>query len=43
MSSADFVPENIFINLFNVVAETDIDFPVIRAADAAWREEWAGP
>ncbi len=27
--------ENIFTNLLNVVAETDIDFPVVRAADAA--------
>jgi uncharacterized peroxidase-related enzyme len=26
--------ENIFTNLLNVVAETDIDFPVVRAADA---------
>ncbi len=27
--------ENIFTNLLNVVAETDIDFPVVRATDAA--------
>src|SRR5215468_6210638 len=27
--------ENIFTNLLNVVAETDIDFPVVRAIDAA--------
>ena len=27
--------ENIFTNLLNVVAETDIDFPVVRAGDAA--------
>jgi uncharacterized peroxidase-related enzyme len=27
--------ENIFTNLLNVVAETDIDFPVVHAADAA--------
>jgi uncharacterized peroxidase-related enzyme len=27
--------ENIFTNLLNVVAETEIDFPVVRAADAA--------
>ena len=27
--------ENIFTNLLNVVAETDIDFPVVRASDAA--------
>src|SRR5271165_5326861 len=27
--------ENIFTNLLNVVAETDVDFPVVRAADAA--------
>ena len=25
--------ENIFTNLLNTVAETDIDFPVVRAAD----------
>src|SRR5208282_955396 len=29
------VAENIFTNLLNVVAETDIDFPVVRAGDAA--------
>ncbi len=29
------VAENIFTNLVNVVAETDIDFPVVRAALAA--------
>jgi uncharacterized peroxidase-related enzyme len=28
------VAENIFTNMLNVVAETDIDFPVVRAADA---------
>jgi uncharacterized peroxidase-related enzyme len=27
--------ENIFTNLLNTVAETDIDFPVVRAAEAA--------
>ena len=27
--------ENIFTNVLNVVAETDIDFPVVRAAEAA--------
>lgn len=27
--------ENIFTNLLNVVAETEIDFPVVHAADAA--------
>jgi uncharacterized peroxidase-related enzyme len=27
--------ENIFTNLLNVVAETDIDFPAVRASDAA--------
>jgi hypothetical protein len=27
--------ENVFTNLLNVVAETDIDFPVLHAADAA--------
>jgi uncharacterized peroxidase-related enzyme len=27
--------ENIFTNLLNVVAETDIDFPVVRAGNAA--------
>ena len=27
--------ENIFTNLLNVVAETDIDFPVVRVGDAA--------
>jgi len=27
--------ENIFANLLNVVAETDIDFPVVRAGNAA--------
>lgn len=29
------VAENIFTNLLNVVAETDIDFPVVRATEAA--------
>jgi uncharacterized peroxidase-related enzyme len=29
------VAENVFTNLLNVVAETDIDFPVVHAADAA--------
>ena len=28
------IAENIFTNLLNVVAETEIDFPVVRAADA---------
>ncbi len=27
--------ENIFTNLLNVIAQTDIDFPLVRAADAA--------
>ena len=27
--------ENIFTNLLNVVAETDIDFPIVRAGNAA--------
>ena len=27
--------ENIFTNLLNVVADTDIDFPVVRAGNAA--------
>jgi uncharacterized peroxidase-related enzyme len=27
--------ENIFTNLLNIVAETDIDFPVVRAAETA--------
>ena len=27
--------ENIFTNLLNVVAQTDIDFPVVHAAEAA--------
>jgi len=27
--------ENIFTNLLNIVAETDIDFPVVRASDDA--------
>ncbi|NPD69901.1 carboxymuconolactone decarboxylase family protein [Lichenicola cladoniae] len=27
--------ENIFTNLLNIVAETEIDFPVVHAADAA--------
>jgi len=27
--------ENVFTNLLNVVAETDIDFPVVRASSAA--------
>jgi uncharacterized peroxidase-related enzyme len=29
------VAENIFTNLLNIVAETEIDFPIVRAADAA--------
>jgi uncharacterized peroxidase-related enzyme len=29
------IAENIFTNLLNVVAQTDIDFPVVRAAEAA--------
>ena len=29
------VAENFFTNLLNVVAETDIDFPVVHAAEAA--------
>src|SRR5271165_805846 len=29
------VAENIFTNILNVVAETDIDFPVVHAGDAA--------
>ncbi|MEQ9125546.1 MAG: carboxymuconolactone decarboxylase family protein, partial [Alphaproteobacteria bacterium] len=27
--------ENVFTNLINIVAETDIDFPVVQAAAAA--------
>jgi len=27
--------ENIFTNLLNIVADTDIDFPVVRAAEFA--------
>jgi uncharacterized peroxidase-related enzyme len=27
--------ENVFTNLLNIVADTDIDFPVVRAAEAA--------
>src|ERR1700761_7051038 len=27
--------ENIFTNILNIVAETDIDYPVVRAAEAA--------
>ena len=27
--------ENVFTNLLNVVAETDIDFPVVHAEEAA--------
>ena len=27
--------ENVFTNLLNVVADTDIDFPVVRAGNAA--------
>ncbi len=29
------IAENVFTNLLNIVADTDIDFPVVRAADAA--------
>lgn len=29
------IAENIFTNLLNVVAETDIDFPVVKASEAA--------
>jgi hypothetical protein len=29
------VAENVFTNLLNVVADTDIDFPVVHAADPA--------
>ena len=29
------VAENVFTNFVNIVAETDIDFPVVRAANAA--------
>ena len=29
------VAENVFTNLLNVVAETDIDFPIVRAREAA--------
>ena len=29
------VVENFFTNLLNVVADTDIDFPIVRATDAA--------
>jgi uncharacterized peroxidase-related enzyme len=29
------IAENVFTNLLNIVADTDIDFPVVRAAEAA--------
>ncbi len=29
------VAENVFTNLLNIVADTDIDFPIVRATDAA--------
>ena len=29
------IAENVFTNLLNVVAQTDIDFPVVYAAEAA--------
>lgn len=29
------VAENILTNLLNIVADTEIDFPVVRAAEAA--------
>ena len=29
------VAENVFTNLLNIVADTDIDFPVVRATEAA--------
>ena len=29
------VAENIFTNLLNIVAATDIDFPIVRAAETA--------
>jgi alkylhydroperoxidase family enzyme len=31
----DVTTENVFTNLLNVVAETDIDFPIVRASNAA--------
>ena len=29
------VAENVFTNMINIVADTDIDFPVVRTAEAA--------
>jgi hypothetical protein len=29
------VAENVFANFVNIVAQTEIDFPVVRAAEAA--------
>ena len=29
------VAENVFTNFVNIVAQTDIDFPVVRASEAA--------
>jgi uncharacterized peroxidase-related enzyme len=29
------VAENVFTNMLNIVADTDIDFPIVRAAEAA--------
>jgi uncharacterized peroxidase-related enzyme len=29
------IAENVFTNLLNIMADTDIDFPVVRAAEAA--------
>ena len=29
------VAENVFTNLLNIVAQTEIDFPIVRASEAA--------
>jgi alkylhydroperoxidase family enzyme len=29
------VAENVFTNLLNIVAQTEIDFPILRASEAA--------
>ena len=36
------IAENIFTNLLNVVAETDIDFPVVHAAECRLTRRAAG-
>ena len=35
MEIVALVTENVFTNFLNKVAETDIDFPVLRTAEAA--------